>query len=114
MNAPTGSLKGNPVSTPASGAAPRHTNLDAVRAAQFLKLLDPKFAGLTFQTFDDNQTRKNPELTRVVQSQDRSKLFQLHALGAGVFITVNETDGKGRKSENHARPRSFSGRRPRL
>jgi hypothetical protein len=101
MNAPTTPLKGPPIgaSTSASGGA-KHTNLDITPAIRFLKLLDPKMAGFTFQTFDDNQDRKNPELARVVQSQNRSQLPQLHALGAGVFIVVNKTDGKGRKKEN--------------
>ena len=31
---------------------------------------------------------------------------QIHAHGAGVFITVNETDGKGRKKENITRIRA--------
>jgi hypothetical protein len=109
-DAPNASLRRTPVgvSTPTPGTAPRlpYTNLDVGPAINFLKLLDPKLAGFTFQTFDEDHNRKNPELTKVIQFQDRRKLFHLHALGAGVFITVNETDGKGRKKENITRVRA--------
>ena len=62
--------------------------------------------GLTFQTFDDDQTRKNPALAKVVQLQDFKELQRLFAQGAGVFITVNETDERGRKKENIIRVRA--------
>ena len=35
---------------------------------RFLKLLDPSGGGFTFQTFDDDRSRKNPALTRIVKS----------------------------------------------
>ena len=106
MNAPTGSLEGNPVGASTPTPRPKHTNLDHVQASKFLKLLNPKLADFTFQTFDDDRNRKNPTLTKIVQSQERGKLFQLHTQGAGVFVTINETDGRGRKSENIIRVRA--------
>jgi Primase C terminal 2 (PriCT-2)/RepB DNA-primase from phage plasmid len=87
----------------APNASPRR---DAEQATQFLKLLDPKARGLTFQTFDDNDTRKNSALAKVVQSAAYRALLQLYVQGAGVFITINETDGKGRRSENVVRIRA--------
>jgi hypothetical protein len=75
---------------------------------RFLKLLDPSAGGFTFQTFDDNRARKNPALTRIVTSPPpaRDELVKLNQQGAGVFVTINETDGGGRKSENITRIRA--------
>ena len=110
MNAPTAPLKETPTggSTLASGAAPRphHTNLDFGQATQFLKLLSPQLTGVTFQTFDDDKVRKKPELIRVIQFEDFKKLQQLNADGAGIFVTINETDELGRKKENIVRVRA--------
>ena len=74
----------------------------------FLKLLDPSADGFTFQTFDDDRSRKNPALTRIVTSPPpaRDELVKLNRQGAGVFVTINETDGSGRKSENITRIRA--------
>jgi hypothetical protein len=69
-------------------------------AIKFLTLLSPQLTGITFQTFDDDKTRKNPALAKVIQLRDFKELLQLNAQGAGVFITVNATDEKGRKKEN--------------
>jgi Protein of unknown function (DUF3631)/Primase C terminal 2 (PriCT-2)/RepB DNA-primase from phage plasmid len=79
-----------------------HSNLDAQQPERFLKLLNSNASGFTFQTFDDDRERKNPALTRIIQSppSDRDELLILNGQGAGVFVTVNETDGRGRKSEN--------------
>jgi hypothetical protein len=69
-------------------------------AIKFLTLLSPQLSGITFQTFDDDKARKNPALTKVIQFQGFKELLQLNAQGAGIFITVNETDERGRKKEN--------------
>jgi hypothetical protein len=76
-----------------------HTNLDAGHATRFLKLLNPKLTGLTFQTFQDKKSAGGAWLAQIIQLQDRNTP-QLHAHGAGIYVTVNETDGNGRKSEN--------------
>jgi hypothetical protein len=83
-------------------------NLDEEQSRRFLGLLDPNADGFTFQTFDDDRTRKNPALTRIIQSPPpaRDELLNLNGQGAGVFVTVNETDGSGRKSENITRIRA--------
>jgi hypothetical protein len=62
----------------------------------------------TFQTFPDadGDPRK---LTRVLHgtlAQYGNTLRQLNDAGAGVYITVNETDLKGRKAENVIRVRA--------
>jgi hypothetical protein len=79
-----------------------------IQAARFLQALDP--AGrFTFQTFDDNANRKDKSLARIMHGsfEDcRERMEQLNRKGAGVFVTINETDGKGRKAENIVRVRA--------
>jgi hypothetical protein len=59
-------------------------------AHEFLKALgDREF---TFQTFDDNATRKNCNLARVLHGtidQHFAKLEVLNNKGAGIFVTVS-------------------------
>jgi Protein of unknown function (DUF3987)/Primase C terminal 2 (PriCT-2)/RepB DNA-primase from phage plasmid len=82
--------------------------LDYEQSRRFLKVLNPENKGLTFQTFDDQKERKNLALARVIQSPPpaRNELSDLNEQGAGIFVTVNDTDGKGRKSKNITRVRS--------
>jgi hypothetical protein len=82
---------------------------DRIEAERFLALLDPKAEAFTFQTFDDNPDRKNKLLARVLHGsldQHWAKLCKLNAEGAGVYITINETDLRGRKTENIKRVRA--------
>lgn len=63
----------------------------------------------TLQTFDDSAQR-NKALTKVYNgnlNQCFSELLRLNEQGAGVFVTVNQTDGKGRKKENIVRVRAL-------
>jgi hypothetical protein len=81
---------------------------DHHEAAQFLTLLDPQAASFTFQTFDDIKDRKNPALARILHGnldQHFATLSQLNARGAGIFVTINETDGRGRTNANIVRVR---------
>jgi RecA-family ATPase len=83
---------------------------DREEACRFLRLLDPSTDRFTFQTFDDNHDRKDPELTRIIHGtldQHFDRLSLLNANGAGVFVTVNETNFKGRKAPNIVRVRKF-------
>ena len=57
----------------------------------------------TFQTFDDNADRKDGALAHQFHgtlAQHCDALYALNAKGAGVYVTVNATDGKGRKAAN--------------
>lgn len=76
--------------------------IDFDKVGRFLQALDP--AGeFTFQTFPDNPALKGQDLTRVLNgpfAEHRDELARLNQAGAGVFVTVNATDGKGRKTEN--------------
>ena len=72
-------------------------NFDFDVAEAFLDVLAPS-GTFTFQTFADkngvdNQTKKN--LTRQFHgtfAECRDKLADLNRRGAGVFVTINETD----------------------
>ena len=71
---------------------------DVDEAARFLTALDPDATAFTFQTFDDEQERKDTKLVRVLHgtlTQHAKTLLSLNARGAGIFVTVNETDGTG-------------------
>ncbi|MEI7456687.1 MAG: phage/plasmid primase, P4 family [Nitrosomonadales bacterium] len=75
---------------------------DFDEARRFLGLLDPNTKEFTFQTFDDTG-QKRPELAQIFHGtfdQHREKLARLNAQGAGVFVTVNMTDLKGRGANN--------------
>ncbi|MGA7324702.1 MAG: hypothetical protein WBX25_09525 [Rhodomicrobium sp.] len=80
---------------------------DVAAAAEFLGI----FGGIhTFQTFDDNAQRKDRSLTRVLHGEflrHAQELIELNERGAGIFFTVSETDGRGRRLENIVRPRAL-------
>ena len=70
-------------------------------ASLFLATLDPKATSWTFQTFDDSK-RKDQSLTMVYHGtleRHGAALLDMQARGAGVFVTVNETDCTGRKAK---------------
>jgi putative DNA primase/helicase len=82
---------------------------DREEAERFLAALDPSATTWTFQVFDDNADRKSLKLAHILHgSLDRcwAELCQLSAAGAGIFVCVNETDGKGRSAANIVRVRA--------
>jgi len=81
---------------------------DLEQAKTFLELLDPETAAFTFQTFDDS-TAKSRSLAKVWHASLKElaePLTTLQQAGAGVFVTINETDGRGRKAANVTRIRA--------
>lgn len=79
-------------------------------SAQFLRRLDDQAETWTFQTFDDDSGRKDKSLVRTLHGtleQHAAALVHLNDQGAGVFVTVNETDGTARKAENITRVRAI-------
>jgi hypothetical protein len=79
-------------------------------SSQFLSLLDISASSFTFQTFGEGSEKGNRELAHVLHgSLPRlfGKLTRLNQQGAGIFVTVNETDGCGRKAENIKRIRAI-------
>jgi hypothetical protein len=72
-------------------------------ADNFLTLLAEGVEEFTFQTFDDNKSRKDKSLTRILHGsidQHFDELCRLKAKGAGIFVAVNQTDLKGRSNAN--------------
>ena len=76
---------------------------DRNMAGLFLQALGG--GAFTFQTFDDNAARKSRALSLILHGTiDQHFLTLKHRNigGAGIFVTINRTDGKGRKSDNVA------------
>jgi hypothetical protein len=83
---------------------------DKTEAARFLVALDHRAAHHTFQTFDDNADIKSPKLASVFNGTLQKNWIQLTDLssrGAGVFITVNETNLRGREASDIVRVRTL-------
>jgi P4 family phage/plasmid primase-like protien len=60
-------------------------------------------ASVTFQTFDDDGDRKSPSLVKQWTDHaapSQGELERLSKEGAGLFVTVQQTNGKGRKETN--------------
>lgn len=79
------------------------THVSKENVGAFLTLLAESVEEFTFQTFDDNKSRKDPSLTRILHGsldQHFDELCRLNAKGAGIFVTVNQTDLKGRSNAN--------------
>jgi hypothetical protein len=72
--------------------------------------LDPEAAEFTFQTFGEGRSKDAAEL-RCIRHGSFDKLAEelvaLNNSGTGIFVTVNETDLKGRKKENITRIRAI-------
>jgi hypothetical protein len=74
---------------------------DRSSAVRFLQSLGGR--AFTFQAFDDNAARNNRTLARILHGtldQHCGTLEDLNRKGAGIFVTINRTDGKGRGRHN--------------
>jgi putative DNA primase/helicase len=83
---------------------------DREAAERFLSVLDPSTLNFTFQTFDDNADRKDKTLAQILHgSLDRhwDTLCRLNDAGAGIFVTINETNLKGRAAPDIVRVRAL-------
>jgi len=81
----------------------KDSDISQEEAEWFLTLLDCDCEKFTFQTFADKKTARNQNLTRILHGsleQHFAMLKELNSQGAGVFVTVNKTDLKGRTKEN--------------
>jgi putative DNA primase/helicase len=84
-----------PAAKPATGP-----DINLAEAGRFLEYLGDTHS---FQTFDDNKSRKDGRLTRVLHGtleEHADALCELNQRGAGIFVTLNQTDGKGRAHGN--------------
>ncbi|HVT36312.1 MAG TPA: DUF5906 domain-containing protein [Nevskiaceae bacterium] len=78
-------------------------------ARVFLGALDAAGASFTFQTFDDSPSKRK-SLGQIVHGtlDERWRwLSRMNDQGAGVFVTVNATDGEGREARNITRVRAL-------
>ena len=76
---------------------------DRNAAADFVELLTGDAASVvTFQLFDDDQARRDPTMARTIHDtlgNAWSRLATANTAGAGVFVTVNETNGRRRSCD---------------
>jgi hypothetical protein len=107
---------------------PRKQSLDSNRheAQGFLALLDPNTSYFSFQVFDDNKERAKAHAAANVLRKKQGQapvsspfarilhgtlarhwkvLVHLNALGAGIYVTVNQTNLRGRKASDIVRVR---------
>ena len=79
-------------------------------AQSFLTALDEDSEVWSFQTFDDDCKRRSKALARQFHGsldKHQSALADLNQQGAGIFVTVNQTNGKGRRKANITRIRAL-------
>jgi hypothetical protein len=81
-------------------------NIDKAQTFKFLRLIDGGAAKFTFQTFAEKGDSRTDILPRISHSSSLTTVWLEHEQGAGIYVTVNETDLKGRKSENIKRIRA--------
>jgi hypothetical protein len=77
-------------------------------AKKFLDFLDPG-GSFTFQLFDDDHSKRDRRLAVMLHGTLKdhwNEICRLQNQDAGVYVTVNQTDLKGRKKENITRVRS--------
>jgi len=84
-------------------------NVDLQTASAYAETLTKPGEFLTLQTFDDSPA-KRPHLARILSTcrfkDVAGQLVTSNNAGAGIFITVNETDGRGRATNNVVRVRA--------
>lgn len=81
--------------------------LDKYIANEYLRMLGGYDTDFTFQIFSDsNHISLKPKILDDTFDNLKGELASQNRKGAGVFVTVNETDGKGRKAENIVRIRA--------
>jgi len=83
---------------------------DKKLAFEFLCHLDARAEFFTFQTFGEGKEKGNRALTHVLHGSLQGsfeRLAEWNQQRAGVFMTVNKTDGRGRKTENITRIRAI-------
>jgi len=69
-------------------------------AQRFLNCLAPEAPFFTFQTFIDRKDADGGHIIHGTFAERGPQLKRLNDAGHGVFVTINETDGRGRKLEN--------------
>jgi hypothetical protein len=76
-------------------------------AVRFLRLIDAKAPTFTFQTFREKGDDSSNVFPRVIHASSLAELRKEHELGAGIYVTANETDGRGRSVDHVVRVRTI-------
>ncbi len=79
-------------------------------AQKFLCLLGSPDTPFTFQSTGEGKQKGNLSLVRILHGPFQQRLGELAALnnqGAGIFVTVNETNERGRKAKDIIRVRAI-------
>ncbi|MBN2479719.1 MAG: DUF3987 domain-containing protein [Parachlamydiales bacterium] len=87
-------------------------NQNLQMAKRFLHLIsqcDEQDNCFTFQTFSDKKTETNttPKILNGSLNEHAKFLIESNQKDSGIFVTINKTDGKGRKKENIIGGRAF-------
>lgn len=81
-----------------------YTSQDITMAKRFLNHLSQDEESIfAFQIFNDRKTSESsitPQVLCGTLDEFADNFIRLQEQGAGIFVTINETDGKGRKTEN--------------
>jgi hypothetical protein len=78
-----------------------------IQAATFLRALDSTHHEHTFQTFSDKgHARDHTRIVHGTLGRTWRTLEDLNRKGAGIFVTINETNGHGRKKSDMRRVRA--------
>jgi hypothetical protein len=86
-----------------AGADDNSMHVDIVEAKRFLERLDPTTSKFEFRTVDDNKDRESIALTKTFYGtlgEHAYDLVRLNKLGAAVYVTINATNGTGRKTSD--------------
>ena len=88
----------------------RPASINREDAQRFLGVLDDRTDRFTFQLFDDDDTRKDRTLARTLHgtlNEHYPTMVEYSRRGAGVFVTINSTNFKGRSKECIVKVRSY-------
>lgn len=110
---------------PVKAVVPTTIVPDINMAREFLSMLDPNAKSFTFQIVDDRppsvptekrqpdgsikiiMRKRSPEVVEGSLDAKWPKLTKLNEKGFAIFVTINETNGRGRKNENIVRIRAL-------
>jgi AAA domain-containing protein/primase-like protein/DNA primase RepB-like protein len=80
---------------------------DKAEAVKFLRLIDVKASEFCFQTFREKGDNNSEVFARVITSKSLAEVRKEHEIGAGIYVTINATDGGGRSVEHIVRIRAI-------
>src|SRR5260370_8013965 len=85
--------------------------INPAEADRFLSIFDAYAGMFTFQTFNDDKNQDRPWLARILHGARETvhaELVDLNRKGAGVFVTINETNFRGRETDRIVKVRAYA------